>query len=84
LTGGTTATTGGTTAATGGTTTQGQGAAKIDAANIGLPNTPNSPEERTLVTTLTGMQMGLAPGQVPAFAPYLSAATMRGTTVALS
>jgi virulence factor Mce-like protein len=84
LTGGTTATTGGTTAATGGTTTQGQGAATIDAANIGLPNTPNSPEERTLVTTLTGMQMGLAPGQVPAFAPYLSAATMRGTTVALS
>ena len=67
-----------------GTTTQGQGAAKIDAANIGLPNTPNSPEERTLVTTLTGMQMGLRPGEVPAFAPYLSAATMRGTTVAIS
>ena len=65
-------------------TTQGQGAAKIDAANIGLPNTPNSPEERQLVTTLTGMQMGLPPGQVPAFAPYLSAATMRGTTVAIS
>jgi phospholipid/cholesterol/gamma-HCH transport system substrate-binding protein len=82
---------GGTVAATttaaapaAGTTTQGQGAAKIDAANIGLPNTPNSPEERTLVTTLTGMQMGLPPGQVPAFAPYLSAATMRGTTVAIS
>jgi phospholipid/cholesterol/gamma-HCH transport system substrate-binding protein len=67
-----------------GTTTQGQGAAKIDAANIGLPDTPNSPEERQLVTTLTGMQMGLPPGQVPAFAPYLSAATMRGTTVAIS
>lgn len=70
--------------ATAGGTTQGQGAAKIDAANIGLPNTPNSPEERTLVTELTGMQMGLPPGQVPAFAPYLTAATMRGTTVAIS
>jgi phospholipid/cholesterol/gamma-HCH transport system substrate-binding protein len=77
------AATAGTTAVTG-ATTQGQGAAKIDAANIGLPDTPNSPEERTLVTTLTGMQMGLPPGQVPAFAPYLSAATMRGTTVAIS
>jgi phospholipid/cholesterol/gamma-HCH transport system substrate-binding protein len=65
-------------------TTQGQGAAKIDAANIGLPNTPNSPEERQLVSTLTGMEMKLPPGQVPAFAPYLSAATMRGTTVGLS
>jgi virulence factor Mce-like protein len=78
-----TTTTGGAAAATG-ATTQGQGAAKIDAANIGLPDTPNSPEERTLVTTLTGMQMGLSPGQVPAFAPYLSAATMRGTTVEIS
>jgi virulence factor Mce-like protein len=68
----------------GATSTQGQGAAKIDAANIGLPDTPNSPEERQLVTTLTGMQMGLRPGQVPAFAPYLTAATMRGTTVAIS
>jgi virulence factor Mce-like protein len=67
-----------------GVSTQGQGAARIDAANIGLPDTPNSPEERQLVTTLTGMQMGLTPGQVPAFAPYLSAATMRGTTVAIS
>jgi phospholipid/cholesterol/gamma-HCH transport system substrate-binding protein len=67
-----------------GGSTAGQGAARVDAANIGLPNTPNSPEERSLVTTLTGMQMGLAPGQVPAFAPYLSAATMRGTTVAIS
>ena len=64
--------------------TAGQGAARIDAANIGLPNTPNSPEERSLVTELTGMQMGLAPGQVPAFAPYLTAATMRGTTVEVS
>ncbi len=80
--GGTTPT--GTAATTTGTTTQGQGAAKIDAANIGLPNTPNSPEERQLVTTLTGMQMGLPPGQVPAFAPYLTAATMRGTTVGIS
>lgn len=70
--------------ATAGGTTQGQGAAKIDAANIGLPSTPNSPEERMLVTELTGMQMGLPPGQVPAFAPYLTAATMRGTTVAIS
>ncbi|MDQ1530141.1 MAG: phospholipid/cholesterol/gamma-HCH transport system substrate-binding protein [Microbacteriaceae bacterium] len=67
-----------------GGSTAGQGAARVDAANLGLPNTPNSPEERSLVTTLTGMQMGLAPGQVPAFAPYLSAATMRGTTVAIS
>ncbi|MFC5065033.1 MCE family protein [Actinomycetospora atypica] len=64
--------------------TEGQGAARIDAANIGLPNTPNSPEERSLVTELTGMQMGLSPAQVPAFAPYLTAATMRGTTVELS
>jgi phospholipid/cholesterol/gamma-HCH transport system substrate-binding protein len=73
-----------TQGAANGGTTQGQGAATIDAANIGLPNTPNSPEERQLVTTLTGMQMGLPPGQVPAFAPYLSAATMRGTTVGIS
>jgi phospholipid/cholesterol/gamma-HCH transport system substrate-binding protein len=64
--------------------TEGQGAAKIDAANIGLPNTPNSPEERSLVTELTGMQMGLPSAQVPEFAPYLTAATMRGTTVAIS
>jgi virulence factor Mce-like protein len=67
-----------------GGTTEGQGAAKIDAANLGLPNTPNSPEERSLVTTLTGMQMGVPAAQVPAFAPYLTAATMRGTTVAIS
>jgi phospholipid/cholesterol/gamma-HCH transport system substrate-binding protein len=63
--------------------TAGQGAARIDAANIGLPNTPNSPEERSLVTELTAMQMGVAPSQVPAFAPYLTGATMRGTTVEL-
>jgi phospholipid/cholesterol/gamma-HCH transport system substrate-binding protein len=77
----------GTSTATGtgtGGATQGQGAAKIDAANLGLPNTPNSPEERSLVTTLTGMQMGVPAAQVPAFAPYLTAATMRGTTVAIS
>ena len=67
-----------------GSQTQGQGAARIDAANLGLPNTPNSPEERQLVTTLTGMQMGVPAAQVPAFAPYLTAATMRGTTVAIS
>lgn len=70
-------------AAAGGTA-QGQGAATIDAANIGLADTPNSPEERQLVTTLTGMEMKLPQGQVPAFAPYLTAATMRGTTVAIS
>jgi phospholipid/cholesterol/gamma-HCH transport system substrate-binding protein len=89
LPGGVTAATAAAPAASSGTpaagaTTQGQGAARIDAANIGLPNTPNSPEERQLVTELTGMQMGLAPAQVPAFAPYLTAATMRGTTVGLS
>ncbi|MCD2192565.1 MCE family protein [Actinomycetospora endophytica] len=67
-----------------GSQTQGQGAGKIDAANLGLPNTPNSPEERSLVTTLTGMQMGVPASQVPSFAPYLTAATMRGTTVAIS
>jgi virulence factor Mce-like protein len=76
--------TGSDTGAAAGGSTQGQGAAKIDAANLGLPNTPNSPEERSLVTTLTGMQMGVPSAQVPAFAPYLTAATMRGTTVAIS
>lgn len=72
------------TSTPGGPVTRGQGAVKIDAANLGLPNTPNSPEERSLVTELTGMQMGVPPDQVPAFAPYLSAATMRGTTVKVS
>jgi phospholipid/cholesterol/gamma-HCH transport system substrate-binding protein len=51
---------------------------RVDGANIGLPNTPNSPEERQLVTEVTAMQMGIAPSQVPSFAPYLSAATLRG------
>jgi hypothetical protein len=63
----------------GGGQTEGQAAAgRVDGANIGLPNTPNSPEERELVTEVTGMQMGLTPAQVPSFAPYLTAATLRG------
>ena len=59
--------------------TEGQSApGRVDGANIGLPNTPNSPEERQLVTEVTAMQMGVTPSQVPSFAPYLSAATLRG------
>lgn len=63
----------------GGGRTEGQAApGHVDGANIGLPNTPNSPEERQLVTEVTAMQMGIAPSQVPSFAPYLTAATLRG------
>jgi phospholipid/cholesterol/gamma-HCH transport system substrate-binding protein len=66
------------TAATGGET-EGQAAAgRVDGANIGLPNSPNSPEERQLVTEVTAMQMGISPSQVPTFAPFLNAATLRG------
>ena len=65
--------------ARGGGRTEGQSASgRVDGANIGLPNTPNSPEERQLVTEVTAMQMGVSPSQVPSFAPYLSAATLRG------
>jgi hypothetical protein len=65
--------------ARGGGRTEGQSApGRVDGANIGLPNTPNSPEERQLVTEVTAMQMGVSPSQVPSFAPYLSAATLRG------
>ena len=65
--------------ARGGGRTEGQSApGRVDGANIGLPNTPNSPEERRLVTEVTAMQMGTSPSQVPSFAPYLSAATLRG------
>ena len=63
----------------GGGQTSGQAApGRVDGANIGLPNMPNSPEERALVTEVTAMQMGLRPAEVPSFAPYLSAATLRG------
>ncbi len=59
--------------------TTGQSApGRVDGANIGLPDSPNSPEERRLVTEVTAMQMGLAPAAVPSFAPYLTAATLRG------
>jgi virulence factor Mce-like protein len=59
--------------------TTGQAApGRVDGANIGLPNTPNSPEERRLVTEVTAMQMSLTPAAVPSFAPYLTAATLRG------
>ena len=54
---------------------------RIDPANIGNTDMPNSAEERSLVTELTGLQMGLAPGQVPTFAPFLTAATLRGAPV---
>jgi virulence factor Mce-like protein len=68
-----------TTPTTGGGQTTGQAAVgRVDGANIGLPNSPNSPEERQLVTEVTAMQMGVAPAQVPSFAPYLTAATLRG------
>jgi phospholipid/cholesterol/gamma-HCH transport system substrate-binding protein len=30
------------------------------------------------VTEVTAMQMGITPSQVPSFAPYLNAATLRG------
>ena len=64
--------------------TEGQSVAgRVDGANIGLPNTPNSPEERQLVTEVTAMQMGLSPSQVPSFAPYLNAATLRGATAVI-
>ncbi|GAA4799219.1 MCE family protein [Actinomycetospora chlora] len=64
---------------TGGGQTEGQAApGRVDGANIGLPNTPNSPEEQRLVTEVTAMQMGVTPAQVPTFAPYLTAATLRG------
>lgn len=53
----------------------------IDPANLGVTNTPDSPEERQLVTEVTALQMGVTPAQVPAFAPYLTAATMRGVPV---
>lgn len=67
------------TARTGGGRTEGQAApGRVDGANIGLPNTPNSPEERRLVTEVTALQMGERPSQVPSFAPYLTAATLRG------
>ena len=71
---------GGQAAQTGnGGQTEGQAApGHVDGANIGLPNSPNSPEERQLVTEVTAMQMGIAPSQVPSFAPYLTAATLRG------
>ncbi|MDD7938497.1 MCE family protein [Actinomycetospora lutea] len=63
----------------GGGQTTGQAASgRVDGANIGLPNMPNSPEERQLVTEVTAMQMGLRPAEVPSFAPYLAAATLRG------
>jgi phospholipid/cholesterol/gamma-HCH transport system substrate-binding protein len=66
-------------ASTAGAPTTGQAApGRVDGANIGLPNTPNSPEERQLVTEVTAMQMSLAPAAVPSFAPYLTAATLRG------
>jgi phospholipid/cholesterol/gamma-HCH transport system substrate-binding protein len=66
-------------AARSGGETEGQTAAgRVDGANIGLSNTPNSPEERQLVTEVTAMQMGIAPSQVPSFAPFLNAATLRG------
>jgi phospholipid/cholesterol/gamma-HCH transport system substrate-binding protein len=64
---------------TGGGQTEGQSApGRVDGANIGLPNSPNSPEEQRLVTEVTAVQMGITPAQVPTFAPYLSAATLRG------
>lgn len=67
------------TTARGGGRTVGQATpGRIDGANIGLPNTPNSPEERRLVTEVTAMQMGLRPAEVPSFAPYMNAATLRG------
>ena len=48
--------------ARGGGRTEGQSApGRVDGANIGLPNTPNSPEERQLVTEVTAMQMGVEP-----------------------
>ncbi|GLZ44662.1 ABC transporter substrate-binding protein [Actinomycetospora sp. NBRC 106375] len=63
----------------GGGQTEGQAASgRVDGANIGLPNSPNSPEERGLVTEVTAMQMGITPAQVPSFAPYLTASTLRG------
>lgn len=66
-------------ASSGGGQTTGQAASgRVDGANIGLPNTPNSPEERQLVTEVSAMQMGVRPAEVPSFAPYLSAATLRG------
>ncbi|WP_433783753.1 MCE family protein [Actinomycetospora sp. CA-101289] len=69
----------GTAADTGGGETAGQSVAgRVDGANIGLPNSPNSPEERQLVTEVTAMQMGIVPAEVPSFAPYLTAATLRG------
>ncbi|HYH34782.1 MAG TPA: MCE family protein [Nocardioides sp.] len=72
------------TTSDGGGETEGQSASgRVDGANIGLPNTPNSPEERQLVTEVTAMQMGLSPSQVPSFAPYLNAATLRGATAVL-
>ena len=55
----------------------------IDPANLGVSNTPDSLEERRLVTEMTALQMGLAPSDVPTFAPYLTAATMRGAPVTL-
>jgi phospholipid/cholesterol/gamma-HCH transport system substrate-binding protein len=64
--------------------TEGQSVAgRVDGANIGLPNSPNSPEERQLVTEVTAMQMGITPAQVPSFAPYLTAATLRGAPAVL-
>jgi virulence factor Mce-like protein len=72
------------TSADSGGDTEGQSSAgRVDGANIGLPNSPNSPEERQLVTEVTAMQMGIAPGQVPSFAPYLTAATLRGAPVVI-
>lgn len=55
----------------------------VDPANLGVSNTPDSLEERRLVTEMTALQMGVAPGQVPTFAPYLTAATMRGAPVTI-
>jgi phospholipid/cholesterol/gamma-HCH transport system substrate-binding protein len=73
-----------TTATSRGGQTEGQVApGHVDGANIGLPNTPNSPEERQLVTEVTAAQMGIAPSQVPSFAPYLTAATLRGVPAVL-
>ena len=64
-------------------TTPQSSSGRIDPANIGATDAPNSPEERQLVTEMTALQMGLSPTQVPSFAPYLTAATLRGAPVSV-
>ena len=59
------------------------GPGRVDAANIAITGTPNSPEDRELVTELTALQMQTLPGQVPAFAPFLTGSTLRGLPVSI-